>query len=164
MVRLVHPAFPLWLPVEAGIVAAAALGFYGFNRSPAKLFMGDVGSITLGFLTGYLLLELAIGGQWTSALILPAYYLSDATTTLCKRLWRGEKVWQAHSQHAYQQAVRAGFSHSEVVNKISGLNMVLVVLAMAATVSMMADVAMLVLAYGLTACLIRHFNHASVAR
>jgi len=152
------PSLPRVLAQEAIIIAVAALGFYWFNGWPAKVFMGDVGSITLGFLSGYMLLTLAMNGQWIPALILPAYYLSDATCTLVKRFLHGEKVWQAHSLHAYQQAVRSGLSHRAVVCRISGLNVLLVMLAMVATVSMMAAVAMLIIAYGLTACLIRSFT------
>jgi UDP-N-acetylmuramyl pentapeptide phosphotransferase/UDP-N-acetylglucosamine-1-phosphate transferase len=158
------PHAPPLLAQQALIVAVAALGFYWFNGWPAKVFMGDVGSITLGFLMGFMLLRLAMAGEWISALILPAYHLSDATTTLVKRLLKGQKIWQAHSLHAYQQAARAGRSHREVVCRICGLNVVLVLLAMGATISMMSGIAMLVIAYGLTACLLRHFTktHAPV--
>jgi len=147
----------------AAVLAAAVLGFFWFNRPPAKLFMGDAGSIPLGFLMFYLLLSLAIAGARCAALILPAYYLSDATLTLLKRLLRGEKVWQAHSEHAYQRAVRGGMTHKQVVRRITGLNMILVVLAMSSTVSMMAGIATLLVAYALTFCFIRYLAHAPAA-
>lgn len=152
----VEPTLPAWLAASAGIIAAATLGFYWFNRMPAKLFMGDVGSVTLGFLTFFLLLGLAAHSAFIPALILPAYYVSDATVTLARRLVRGEKVWQAHSEHAYQQAVRKGLSHSQVVCRISGLNMLLIILSLCATHSAVAAILMLIIAYAVTACMIRH--------
>ena len=93
------------------VMAAAALGFLVWNWAPAKIFLGDIGSIPLGYLLGGLLLRLAENGQWAAALILPLYFLTDATITLLKRMLRREKFWQAHRQHFYQQAVQAGRSH-----------------------------------------------------
>lgn len=161
---LMH-AFKPWdlpssLAVQAAILAACAYGFYLFNKQPARIFMGDVGSISLGFLTGYLLLCLAAYGYILPALILPAYYVSDATCTLIKRLLKKEKVWQAHADHAYQQAVRLRFTHAQVVARISWLNAALIGLALAASLSMMAGAACAVTAYGLTFWLMHRFTHA----
>jgi len=90
-----------------GVVASGVMiGFLSWNKPPARLFLGDVGSVPLGFILGWLLLSLAASGQWAIALLLPLYYLADATITLIRRLIRGEKIWQAHRQHFYQQAVR----------------------------------------------------------
>lgn len=100
------------------IIAAATCGFLIWNWAPAKIFMGDVGSVPLGFVLGWLLLKLAGEGYLLAALILPCYYLTDATITLLSRLIRGEKVWQAHRQHAYQRAVQNGLSHAEVAFRI----------------------------------------------
>lgn len=111
------------------IIAGAALGFLKWNWHPAKVFLGDVGSVPLGFLLGWLLLDLATGGHWAAALILPAYYLADATITLIRRAVRGEKIWQAHRQHYYQQAVQRGLSHGAVSGAVLGFGMVLVGLA-----------------------------------
>lgn len=158
-----HTLLPLPLVMEASIVAAATLGFFWFNRHPAKLFMGDVGSITLGFLVFYLLAILAQHGALFSALILPAYYVSDATFTLLKRFARGEKVWQAHSEHAYQQAVRRGLTHTQVVHKITMLNFCLVILAIFATLNMITGMVMMVVGYMLTAWLIRHLMHKRIS-
>lgn len=164
LLRLVHPALPLVLSEQASILAAAALGFFLFNRPPAKLFMGDVGSVPLGFLTGYLLLQLAAQGLWVAAFILPAYYLCDATFTLLKRGFAREKIWQAHSQHAYQCAVRGGQSHGRVVWRIFRLNVMLVALAMLASLPMMTGEWFLLPAYFLTFCLIQRFRHAPAHR
>jgi UDP-N-acetylmuramyl pentapeptide phosphotransferase/UDP-N-acetylglucosamine-1-phosphate transferase len=117
------------LPVLGLTMAAAAIGFLRWNWHPAKIFLGDVGSVPLGFLLGWLLLTLAARGQWAAALILPAYYLADATWTLLRRLSRGERVWQAHREHFYQRAVQAGRGHSVVVLSILAANVALVGLA-----------------------------------
>lgn len=96
------------------IIAGTVVGFLKWNWHPAKVFMGDVGSVPLGFLLGWLLLNMAGDGHWAAALILPAYYLADATFTLTRRALGGEKIWQAHRQHFYQQAVQRGLSHAAV--------------------------------------------------
>jgi UDP-N-acetylmuramyl pentapeptide phosphotransferase/UDP-N-acetylglucosamine-1-phosphate transferase len=152
------------LALQACILAAATLGFYLYNRSPAKIFMGDIGSISLGFLLGYLLISLGAEGHLAAAFILPAYYVSDATYTLFKRLLRKEKIWQAHSQHAYQKAVRSGFSHTKTVRYITVLNAFLVVLAILSTHNMIAAIGTLVLAYILTVCLLYYFTNVTSSR
>lgn len=113
-----------------GIAAAgAALGFLKLNWHPAKIFMGDVGSVPLGFLLGGLLLMLAASGQWAAALIVPSYYLTDATVTLLRRAARGEKIWRPHRQHFYQAAVQRGMDHSAVSLRVLAVNGALVLLA-----------------------------------
>lgn len=106
--------------------AAAALGFLVWNWHPARIFLGDVGSVPLGFLLGGLLVQLAAAGQLAAALILPLYYLADATITLGRRALRGEKVWQAHRQHFYQRAVQGGKSHAQVSRAILACNLALI--------------------------------------
>ena len=96
------------------VAAAAAAAFLWWNWQPAKIFLGDIGSVPLGFLLGWLLLDMAARGQWAAALILPAYYLADATVTLFRRAARGEKIWRPHREHYYQQAVQKGASHQRV--------------------------------------------------
>jgi UDP-N-acetylmuramyl pentapeptide phosphotransferase/UDP-N-acetylglucosamine-1-phosphate transferase len=118
--------------LQAGILAAAALGFLVWNRPPAKIFLGDVGSVPLGYLLGWLLLGLAATGQWQAALILPLYYLADATLTLGRRARRGETIWRAHREHFYQRATQTGRSHGTVAGAIGGVNLLLVGLALAA--------------------------------
>ncbi len=63
-------------------ITAIMIGFLIWNWHPAKLFLGDVGSIPLGFILGWVLLDIASNGAWAIALILPSYYLFDATYTL----------------------------------------------------------------------------------
>ena len=111
-------------------VAASSLGFLWWNWQPARLFMGDVGSVPLGYLLGWLLLMLAGAGLWAPALILPLYFLADATWTLLRRLLRGAKIWQAHREHFYQRAVQAGRSHAAVVRRVLVADIVLVAAAL----------------------------------
>jgi UDP-N-acetylmuramyl pentapeptide phosphotransferase/UDP-N-acetylglucosamine-1-phosphate transferase len=111
--------------LTAGIIGAA-IGFLVWNWSPARIFLGDVGSVPLGYLSGFLLLDLAIRGRWKIALILPLYFLADATITLFRRLLSGERVWEPHRQHFYQQAVRNGLAHTAVVKRVIAANLLLI--------------------------------------
>jgi len=121
------PEGDIWLGLT---LAAAVLGFLKWNWHPARVFMGDVGSIPLGFLLGFLLLALAARGQWAAALLMPLYYLGDASWTLARRLLRGEKIWQAHREHCYQRAVQLGRRHDGVVRQIAITNALLLMLAL----------------------------------
>ena len=107
------------------------LGFAYFNRPAAKLFLGDVGSLPIGLLIGWLLVLLAGSGHLTAALLLPLYYLADATLTLLRRLSNGERVWQAHRTHYYQRATDRGFSATEIVVRVFAINLGLGALAVA---------------------------------
>ncbi|MBY0354298.1 MAG: glycosyltransferase family 4 protein [Rickettsiales bacterium] len=140
-------ALPEFLAVDAMVVSGAMLGFWYFNRHPARIFLGDVGSIPLGLIMGYLLLILASQGQWAASLILPAYYLTDASLTLATRLLQGKPIWQSHSEHGYQYAVRRGASHRRVVRAILMLNVVLIALASLSTLSFMAACGAMAAAY-----------------
>ncbi len=120
-------AGPLVTP--ALVLAGAALGFLVWNWQPAKVFMGDVGSIPVGFALGWLLLSAAGAGLWPAALLLPLYFLTDATLTLLRRLAAGQRIWQAHREHFYQRAVQSGRSHAWVVATVLTANLGLVTLA-----------------------------------
>lgn len=97
----------------AWCTAAAAAGFLLFNFSPASIFLGDVGSIPLGFLAGALGTAGAMREIWAwwFPLVVFAPFIVDATVTLLRRILRREKVWQAHREHYYQRLVRMGWSH-----------------------------------------------------
>ena len=87
--------------------------FCYFNWSPASIFLGDSGSIPLGFLTIFLLIDLALEGFWLAALILPLYYLMDTGITLLKRIikaafWSSQRTFLSKSH-------QNGFSHSWLV-------------------------------------------------
>jgi UDP-N-acetylmuramyl pentapeptide phosphotransferase/UDP-N-acetylglucosamine-1-phosphate transferase len=110
----------------AAVVTGAAIGFLVWNWSPARIFLGDIGSVPLGYVLGFLLLDLAARGRWTIAVILPLYFLADATITLVRRLLRGERVWQAHREHFYQHAVRRGLGHAAVVKRVIAADLVLI--------------------------------------
>ena len=114
------------------VTAAAAIGFLVWNWAPARIFLGDVGSVPLGYLLGFLLIEQAARGYWKLALILPLYFLADATITLLRRLARGERVWQAHREHFYQRAVQRGLGHAAVVQRVIVADLMLIGCAWAA--------------------------------
>lgn len=104
------------LAVAAAAIAGAAFGFLIFNHHPAKIFLGDAGSIPLGFLAGALGFWGWQHGVWPicfPALVF-APFVADATVTLARRLARGEKVWLAHREHYYQRLVRLTESHLRV--------------------------------------------------
>jgi UDP-N-acetylmuramyl pentapeptide phosphotransferase/UDP-N-acetylglucosamine-1-phosphate transferase len=110
----------------AAAILGGALGFLLWNWSPAQIFLGDIGSVPLGYLTGFLLIEVAARGHWGIALIVPLYFLADSTITLLRRLMLGERVWQPHRQHYYQQAVRRGLGHAAVVRRVIAADLLLI--------------------------------------
>ena len=111
------------------ILTGVCLGFLAHNWYPAKIFLGDVGSIPLGYLTGFCLLSLIVKGHWGAALILPLYYLADSSITLARRAWRREKIWQAHREHFYQKAALVVGAHSKVVTFVIIANIGLIAAA-----------------------------------
>jgi UDP-N-acetylmuramyl pentapeptide phosphotransferase/UDP-N-acetylglucosamine-1-phosphate transferase len=121
--------------IVAAALGGAMIGFAPFNRPVAKLFLGDVGSLPIGLLLGWCLLELASRQHLTAALLLPLYYLADATVTLLRRLAKREKVWAAHRSHFYQRATDNGFSVLRVVGEVFALNLGLAALAIASTLT-----------------------------
>ncbi|AWV01049.1 glycosyl transferase [Burkholderia sp. JP2-270] len=101
------------LVVAGAAVAGAALGFLLLNFHPARLFLGDAGSIPLGFLAGalgYWGWRTNVWPIWFPEMVF-APFIADASVTLLRRLLRGEKFWQAHREHYYQRMVRSGVSH-----------------------------------------------------
>ncbi len=94
-------------------IATAALGFLYHNFPPARIFMGDAGSIPLGFLAAAMGLWGWQQGHWAAwfPLLVFSPFLADATATLFKRAWRGEKLSQAHRSHYYQRLVQMGWGH-----------------------------------------------------
>jgi UDP-N-acetylmuramyl pentapeptide phosphotransferase/UDP-N-acetylglucosamine-1-phosphate transferase len=119
---------PYEVMIIALITASASLGFIIYNWHPAKIFLGDVGSISLGFVCGWMLLAIAFHGQLAAAIILPLFYISDSGITIIKRLFAGKKIWKAHSEHFYQQAVRKGIPHNIITKKIIYCNSSLCIL------------------------------------
>lgn len=95
------------------ILAAAAAGFLVFNFPPAKVFMGDAGSISMGFLAAVLGLSGWESGAWPAwfPLLVFSPFLVDASVTLLRRVLRRERFWEAHRDHYYQRLIRMGWSH-----------------------------------------------------
>jgi UDP-N-acetylmuramyl pentapeptide phosphotransferase/UDP-N-acetylglucosamine-1-phosphate transferase len=151
------------VPAPTMLVALASLGailgFAPFNRPVARLFLGDVGSLPIGLVLGWLLLILAGSGHLAAALLLPLYYLADATITLVLRIRRREAVWQAHRTHFYQRAVAGGSTVPGVVMRVFATNVALAALAMLSVAAGSSLVSLLCLAGGaaLVGVLLAHF-------
>jgi len=155
-------------PPLAAIIAAALggamLGFAPFNRPVARVFLGDVGSLPVGLLLGWCLLELASHQHVAAALLLPLYYLADATLTLLRRMARGEPFWSAHRTHFYQRATNNGYTVSAVVTEVFALNIVLAMLALVSVWldSVLADLVLLALGAAAVALLLYRFSHRRI--
>jgi UDP-N-acetylmuramyl pentapeptide phosphotransferase/UDP-N-acetylglucosamine-1-phosphate transferase len=119
--------------VIAAALGGAMLGFAPFNRPVAKVFLGDVGSLPIGLLLGFCLLQLAWQHELAAALLLPLYYIADTTLTLVLRIIRREPFWAAHRSHFYQRATDNGFTVSRVVAEAFALNVALAALAVTST-------------------------------
>ncbi len=104
------------LAVFCASISAAALAFLRFNFPPARVFMGDAGSIPLGFLAATLGILGAQQNVWPGLFPLLVFspFIVDASVTLARRALRGEKVWQAHRSHYYQRVVLLGASHRQL--------------------------------------------------
>ena len=108
-----HPV----IAIIATLQSAAAAGFLVHNLPPAKIFMGDVGSVSNGFLIAALILLGCRDGVYVPWVPLIAFspFILDATMTLVRRALRHEKVWKAHRDHYYQRLVIGGWSHRRTV-------------------------------------------------
>jgi len=122
-------AIALWPAVVAAALLGAIVGFAPFNKPVARVFLGDVGSLPIGLVLGWLLLRLAAHGHLAAAVILPLYYFADATITLIRRVGRGEPFWQAHRQHFYQRATDNGLAVPAIVRRVLVVNLALAALA-----------------------------------
>jgi Fuc2NAc and GlcNAc transferase len=152
-----------WLFTRAGdpgaalvsaLIAAACVGFLPWNLGKARVFMGDVGSGTLGFIFACLILF----GTFTGSLSLPvawlvmAVFFCDASLTLMSRVIRRERWYTAHKQHVYQRLIARGWSHGRVLALFQAVNLVLVMPAIAVAVNFPASA--LVVASATTAVLV----------
>ncbi|WP_375318967.1 MraY family glycosyltransferase [Candidatus Tisiphia endosymbiont of Oplodontha viridula] len=113
------------------IILACSIGFLIFNWHPAKIFIGDVGSISLGFLLGLCLILISASSidLFIASSIASLYYMTDGGLTILIRLLNKEKIWQPHLKHFFQKAVRNGKTHREVVCRIIICNILLMVLS-----------------------------------
>lgn len=109
--------------LPAAVVGAAAIGFLAYNWSPARLFMGDVGSGFLGYSLGFLMLTAVADGLnvWAAITVVGAF-VTDATVTLLIRILRGEQAHQAHRSHAYQHLAQYWGSHGKVTVLVMAVN------------------------------------------
>ena len=151
-VWLVVLVLALWanepaLVVLSAILIGSYLGFVPFNRPVASLFLGDVGSLPLGLVTGWLLYRIGATHGIVCALLPPLYYLADATITMVRRALRGEKIWEAHRSHFYQQATTNGLTVLAIVARIVITNLALAGLALLAS-SQSLPVSLALLAIG----------------
>lgn len=100
------------LALACAAIASASAGFLAHNFPPAKVFLGDAGSVPLGFLAGALGLDGVARGAWPAwfPLLVFSPFIVDATLTLARRMARGEPFWKAHRTHLYQRLVLAGWT------------------------------------------------------
>lgn len=111
------------MAVVSWTIASASLGFLLFNFPPARVFMGDAGSIPLGFLAGALGTLGWKEGVWPAwfPLLIFSPFLFDASATLLRRGLRRAEIWQAHKSHYYQRLVRLGLTHRQLAMVEYGL-------------------------------------------
>jgi UDP-N-acetylmuramyl pentapeptide phosphotransferase/UDP-N-acetylglucosamine-1-phosphate transferase len=153
------------LPPQAIVVSlalcGALIGFAYFNRPVASLFLGDVGSLPIGLVLGWLLVLAAGNGGRTAAFLLPLYYLADSSITLIRRFMNGERIWQAHRSHFYQRATDRGFTVIEVVARVFIVNLILAGLALVTVLlaARVTDIAALIAGVGAVGWLLFAFAH-----
>lgn len=125
---LFHQAGEPGLALAALCVAAAACGFLPWNWPPARCFMGDAGSVPLGWLLGGLCLTGAVQGSitWPAAVLVLAVFHVDAGLTLLRRVWNGERWYTAHRKHVYQKLMLHGWGHGRVLLTYAALNLFVV--------------------------------------
>lgn len=128
---LIKGALPL--AMACWLLAAAVGGFLVWNWPPAKIFMGDVGSSFLGFIMATLAVGFERKGVFPALLwlILLAVFIVDATATLCLRIVQGKKWYEPHREHAYQMAVRTGYSHGQVTTTVMIIDVLLGIVGLA---------------------------------
>lgn len=125
-----------YLVVFMLLLAGSNIGFLFHNWSPARIFMGDVGSIFLGYTFACLplMLNAEKHHNWSQGPLIGALmvwpFFFDAVLTFLRRWWNGEKIFKPHRSHLYQRLVIAGYSHSYVTLLYTGLSCISVLLAL----------------------------------
>jgi UDP-N-acetylmuramyl pentapeptide phosphotransferase/UDP-N-acetylglucosamine-1-phosphate transferase len=146
-----------WISVLCLATAGALIGFALLNKPPARLFLGDSGSLPLGLLGAIAILMVAASRGAVVALLPFLYYVADATLTLARRILAGEKFWHAHRDHFYQQATVRGLSTWQVIARVGACNILLCAIALAAAGRPAAvQLAALALGVALVALLLRN--------
>jgi UDP-N-acetylmuramyl pentapeptide phosphotransferase/UDP-N-acetylglucosamine-1-phosphate transferase len=116
------------------MLLGGSVAFFIFNKHPAKIFLGDVGSITIGCIIGICLMMIAASSArlFAACCIASLYYIADGGITILIRLLNKEKIWQPHLKHFFQKAIQNGISPKEIVKKIAICNFILMMLAIGA--------------------------------
>ncbi len=104
------------LALACAAIASASAGFLPRNFPPARIFMGDAGSVPLGFLAGAIGLQGALAAAWPAwfPILVFSPFIVDASLTIARRILRGERFWRAHRDHAYQRLLLAGWPRSRL--------------------------------------------------
>ncbi len=120
----------------ATITLACSIGFLIFNWHPAMIFLGDVGSISLGFLIGLCLLLISASTieLFIASGIASLYYIADGSLTIFIRLINKERIWQPHLKHFFQKAIKKGMTQKQVVHRIIICNSLLMVFSISSLV------------------------------
>ncbi len=141
------------------IIFSTFLAFFSVNKPPAKIFLGDVGSIPIGFIVGFIIIYNGIKyAIFIPFLICMMYYILDSTLTLLIRLFKKENIFEAHSSHFYQKVLRKGYSHNFVLNRLMILNLALMSLSF---LSINFPLTSLLIAFSLSGLLIYFFESRS---
>ena len=142
------------------ILFSVFLSFLYFNKPPAKIFLGDVGSIPIGYFSGLILVKCMLSFNLIiPILIVLMYYFLDTGLTLMTRMLKRKDIFQAHSEHFYQKAIRAGGSHRTVLNKIIFLNFLLILLSL---ISLIYPYICLIVSIIITSIFLFHFRESSI--
>lgn len=144
----------LGVPAAWTTLAAATLGglvgFWPHNRHPAKIFLGDSGSLPLGLLLGWFVMALVLRGHPASAVLMVLYPLADGVLTLLRRWAAGKRLTEPHRDHAYQHAVDAGRGARRVAGTAALVSIACAALAVTALLTMDARIAVAALVLGLS--------------
>jgi len=159
LITVMTDTFPNALSTYSLIIVAAGSGFLWWNWHPAKILLGEAGSIPIGFLLGYLLILAATSGYPYAAAILPAFHVADATITVLRRLYNGKKLFAAHTDHYYQKAVRSGRRHDSVARYVFGINFLLIFQATFSVIDPALAIFYVALAYASVFMMLGYFDH-----
>ena len=111
-------------PFIKALLVAIAIFFY-FNKTPAKIFIGDSGSIGLGFIMGALLIKFGCEYSILAAFCITMYYIADSTITVVWRIYDREKIWTPHLRHFFTKAKKSGLSAIKICIILTILNIIL---------------------------------------
>lgn len=149
--------FPSILASNSLIIASAACGFLWWNWPPAKIAMGRVGTVPLGFLLGYVLLMAVRSGYGEAMLIICAYYISESLISWSKRTWKNKPLSLQHQDHFYQKALRNGRNVRFVLRSVIGIHILLTFLAVQALLEPELAGFYMLMAYLLVGVLLGYF-------